>query len=186
MNTFEHSPTTDLVTELLARIEHSNGLDFVHFDSLKSLHHALTAHLDSIPNPYIYDTSKPTPKYIPPRSIRKMAEGKDKIDAGPTGVDTPPAEINLNEFFDAKDYLRLPETATLYCRKRRDDYATLNSYMGWHKSADGAGHCHIYNLHIQRYAYEYPTWGSVTLPDGTTKDIETKQQAMAYILATYW
>ena len=68
-NPFEDHATCDIVHELLERIEHSNGLDFVHFDSLKLLHHALTAHLDSIPNPYIYDTSKPPKPFTPPRSL---------------------------------------------------------------------------------------------------------------------
>lgn len=43
MNTFEHSPTTDLVQELLDRIEYSNGLDFVRLADLLKLKRAIDA-----------------------------------------------------------------------------------------------------------------------------------------------
>jgi hypothetical protein len=49
MNTFDDAPTTDLVTELLARIEHSNGLDFVPGLKLLRLLHALNTHLTETP-----------------------------------------------------------------------------------------------------------------------------------------
>jgi len=72
MNTFEDSPTTDLIQELLARIEHTNGLEFVHFDSLKLLHILLTDHLKGIPNPYIFDPAAPHLEFRPPMSIGLM------------------------------------------------------------------------------------------------------------------
>ena len=43
MNTFEDSPTTDLVQELLDRIEYSNGLDFVRISDLLKLKRAIDA-----------------------------------------------------------------------------------------------------------------------------------------------
>lgn len=43
MNTFEHSPITDLVHELLDRIEYSNGLDFVRLSDLMKLKRAIDA-----------------------------------------------------------------------------------------------------------------------------------------------
>jgi hypothetical protein len=72
MDTFEDSPTTDLVQELLARIEHTNGLEFVHFDSLKLLHNLLTDHLASIPNPYIFDPAAPHFEFRHPMPIGLM------------------------------------------------------------------------------------------------------------------
>ena len=190
MNTFDHSPTTDLVTELTDRIAHSNGLDFVGRDDLITLRNLLTNHLDTMTNPYIYtpNPSKPA-SFVPPRS---MFEGKDKIDGGPNSIDAPLSEMDFTETdftanrISAKDYLRMPATAHKYCVKRRDEYHTLNSYMSWHTSPDGNKHCHIYNLRIQKFPEDYRLWGDVELADGTVFVLETKQQLMAYILAAYW
>ena len=54
--------------ELLNRIEHSNGLEFVGWDEIVTLRDALTAHLSVTRNPYIYDTSTPA-TFTPPKSM---------------------------------------------------------------------------------------------------------------------
>ena len=70
MNHFEDSPTHELVTELLARIEHSNGLDFVGWDDLITLRNLLISHLDTMTNPYIYAPNPDKPAtFVPPRSL---------------------------------------------------------------------------------------------------------------------
>ena len=153
MNTFEHSPTTDIVTELTDRILHSNGLDFVSFDAIMKLRDLLT-------------------KYVANDVIAPYMDNRE----------TNATEMNVS----AKDYLRMPATAHKYCAKRRDDYRTLDSYMGWHTGPEGNKHCHIYHLHIQKFPEDYRLWGDVELSDGTVFVLETKHQLMAYILAAYW
>lgn len=49
MNTFEENPTSELVTELLNRIEHSNGLEFVSFKQIVELRGKLNQHIANIP-----------------------------------------------------------------------------------------------------------------------------------------
>jgi hypothetical protein len=185
MNTFEHSPTIDIVTELLSRIEHSNGLDFVGRDDLITLRNLLTIHIDTMTNPHIYtpNPSKPA-TFTPPRSLSIWDSLYDvKL---PT-LDDPCAETDFTDNrISAKDYLRMPATAHKYCAKRREEYATLNSYMSWNTDPDGNKYCNIYNLRIQKFPEDYRLWGDVELSDGTVFVLETKQQLMAYILAAYW
>ena len=49
MHPFDDHPTNELVTELLARIEHSNGLEFVSFKQIVELRGKLNQHIANIP-----------------------------------------------------------------------------------------------------------------------------------------
>jgi len=49
MTTIEELTTPDLVTELLARIEHSNAIEFIPFKQIVELRGKLNQHIANIP-----------------------------------------------------------------------------------------------------------------------------------------
>lgn len=71
MNVFEDFPTTDLVQELLDRIEYSNGLDFVQISNLLKLKRALDAQCRKISE---------TSATFTPRSLGVQAPQKPPVD----------------------------------------------------------------------------------------------------------